>query len=314
MHRVMRLEPATRQSVRTEVFSTLAEYASGGAHGPIPVGLLFLKICDRLARAGIIASRPDGQDFERLKYSYPSVSFPDFGVPSVIADLVRQILWELYTERILAPASQSRAILDRDLNEASLTPLALFLDLNRVMLTPYGVDILIGSRERIQVHDPDAYLTNFWSAKPPPDPEMMRYLSESVSVFRSNHLLASVVLLGIASERLIEVLAESLRDALGDPDGTSWYSRYHNKDISKKFSSITNKLKEEYKQLDLNTDAFRAAELTFQHIRLARNDIAHPIGRQFTWNEVSGFLHNFVQYFGYANQIIAFLSSNPRSQ
>ena len=311
----MRLESTTRQAVRAEVFNTLAEYASGGAHGPIHVGLLFLRICDRLARVGIIKNRPDGQEFARLKYSYPSNSFPDFGVPSVIADLVRQVLWELYTERVLAPASQSRAILDCNLNnEATLTPLALYMDLDYVMLTPYGVDILIDSRERIQVYDPDGYLTNFWSAKLPPDPEMMRYLSESVSVFRSNHLLASVVLLGVASERLIEVLARSLRDALGDPDGISWYSRYRKKDISKKFSSITNKLKEEYKQLDLNTDTFRAAELTFQYIRLARNDIAHPSDRQFTWNEVSGFLHNFVQYFGYINQIIAFLSSSPRSQ
>jgi len=52
--------------------------------------------------------------------------------------------------------------------------------------------------------------------------------------------------------------------------------------------------------------------LTLEEIRLARNDIAHPANRQLHWNEVSGFLHNFVQYFRYANRIIAFLASNPK--
>lgn len=317
MHKIMRLEPAIRKGVRAEVFSTLAEYASGSAHGPIPMGLLFLRICDRLARSGIINNRPDGQAFEGLKYSYPSESFPNFGVPSVIADLVRQILWELYTERVLAPAPQARTILDYDLNKARLTPLALYTDLDCIKLTPYGVDILTDTGNRIQVHDPDGYLANFWNASPSPDTEMMRYLSECISVFGSGHLLASVVLLGIASERLIEVLAESLRDALGNPRGATWFQgKYSNKrDISVRFKALSGKLMGEYgKRLNQHRlkDAFQSVvTLTFEGIRLARNDIAHPAGRQFTWNEVSGFLHNFVQYFGYINRIIAFLANNP---
>jgi hypothetical protein len=318
MHKVMSLEPAIRKGVRAEVFSTLAEYASGGEHGPIRVGLLFLKICDRLARAGIIENRPHGQEFEKLKYSYPSVSFPNFNVPSVIANLIRQVLWELYTERVLAPAPQPREILDLNLNKAPLTPLALYLDLDYVMLTPYGVDMLIDSKNRIQVHDPDRYLANFWGASPVPDPEMMRYLSECISVFRGGHLLASVVLLGIASERLIEVLAESLRDALGDSTGTTWFQNtYNNKrDISARFKALSGKLMGEYGEA-LNRQKLKEAfqgvvTLTFEEIRLARNDIAHPTDRQFTWNEVSGFLHSFVQYFIYVNRMIAFLSSNPR--
>jgi hypothetical protein len=62
-------------------------------------------------------------------------------------------------------------------------------------------------------------------------------------------------------------------------------------------------------------DAFQhVVTLTFEQIRLARNDIAHLKEREFTWNEVNGFLHNFVQYFGYINRIIAFLSNNPKTR
>jgi hypothetical protein len=183
------------------------------------------------------------------------------------------------------------------------------------MLTPYGVSVLIDSQNRIQVHDPDGYLANFYGANPPPDPVMMRYLAESISVFRSSHLMATVVLLGIASERLVEILAEDLRDGTGNGKGLAWYNeKYKNKSISDKFKAVSGKLLAEYgpdlAQEQLK-DAFQGiVTLTFEEIRHARNDIAHPIGREFTWNEVNGLLFHFVQYFRYVNQIRKFLADS----
>ena len=320
-HRIARLAPLVRSGVRAEIFRVLADYAFGGNHGPIAIGKLFLRAADGLVEAGIIEKPPQlrGQRFAQLEYSYPSDSFPDYGVPSDIANLMRQTFWELYLQGILAPAPTQREILDNNLNKASLTPLALFLDLDWIMLTPYGVDILTDARNRIQVHDPDGYLANFRNAGPEPDPEMMRYLGECVRVFRSGHLLATVVLLGIASERLIEVLALSLRDALGASyGGSSWFREKYAKkrDISDRFEVVEGKLMGEYgKELDEEKlkDGFRTiVKLTFEVIRDARNAIAHPKGRDFTWNEVSGLLHNFVPYFKHINRIIAFLAAHPR--
>jgi hypothetical protein len=37
--------------------------------------------------------------------------------------------------------------------------------------------------------------------------------------------------------------------------------------------------------------------LTFDQISCARNDIAHPMGCEFTSNRVGGFLPGFVEYF-----------------
>lgn len=317
MHEIARLSPQVKSTVRDQTYRMLAQYASGDNHGPILVRQIFMMAADGLVETGVI-ERPEflggkglgGQKFVQFIEGQQPKLFPDYRIPNNIANLMRQTIWELYLQGVLAPAPKKALIVDR---YVAHTHEDSWVHLDAFFLTPYGVDLLLDSTGRIRVYDPDGYLTNFWSAKPSADPEMMRYLSESVSVFRGNHLLAGIVLLGIASERLIEVLAESLRDALGDPDGTSWYSRYRNKDISKKFSSIANKLKEEYAQLDLNTDAFRAIELTFQYIRLARNDIAHPKNRQFTSNEVSGFIHNFAQYFKYMNGIIAFLAKNPKN-
>jgi hypothetical protein len=52
--------------------------------------------------------------------------------------------------------------------------------------------------------------------------------------------------------------------------------------------------------------------LTFEQVSRARNDIAHPMGREFTWNEVSGFLHSFVQFL-YVNRIVSLLETKTAS-
>jgi hypothetical protein len=303
------------------VYRSLTQYASGGNHGPISIKHLFLMAADGLVEENII-ERPEflggkglgGQHFVQLTEGRQLV-FPDYGIPREVANLMRQTFWELYLQGVLAPATK------QDPRQEMAWPHEYedtWVYFDSVMLTPYGVNVLLDSKNRIQVHDPDGYLANFWGASPPPNTEMMRYLSECVAVFRGGHLLASVVLLGIASERLIEVLAESLRDALGDPEGTAWFqSKYSSKrDMSVRFNTLSGKLMDEYgKALNQQKlkDAFQSVvTLTFEQIRLARNDIAHPAGRQFTWNEVSGFLHNFVQYFGYISRIIAFLADNPR--
>ncbi|MGA9351084.1 MAG: hypothetical protein WBW48_20080 [Anaerolineae bacterium] len=308
MHRIARLDPSLRSGVRTEVFRVLAEYASGGNHGPIPIKRLFLRAADGLAETGII-EKPKflrGQKFVQLADEGRSQLFPDYGIPGDIANLMRQTFWELYLQGVLAPATR------KDPGEE-----LLYFD--SVMLTPYGVGILIDVRNRIQVHDPDGYLANFWGARPEPDPEMMRYLVECVWVFRSGHLLATVVLLGIASERLIEVLALSLREALGKSyGGATWFrDKYErNPNISDRFKAVESKLMGEYgKELDEEKlkDGFQTiVKLTFEMIRDARNAIAHPKGRDFTWNEVGGLLHNLVPYFRHINAIIAFLAAHPR--
>ena len=303
----------TKSIVRGTVHGTLATYAKAGKHGPFRAARLFQEICDKLAEADVIPPGPGGSNLTDLNPDDQSLP-TDFDVPPHIARFVRGVLWQLYLQGVLAPAPEREcpARVDRK-------PPFSYLDIDCCVLTQYGQDILTDATNRIQVHDQDGYLGNFWNADPPPDEEMMRYVQESVAVFRGAHFLATVVLLGVASERLIEVLAETLRDALGDPRGTNWFNeKYINKrDISKRFSALSGKLMGEYGK-DLNRekqkDAFDGiVTLTFEQIRNARNDIAHPRGREFTWNEVSGLLHNFVQYFIYTNRIIAFLSSDRKT-
>jgi len=278
-----RIPVATKSSVRSEVLATLGDCSRRGAQVPIQLGQLFLEVCARLERVGIILPKAGRASFTSLRYSSGSVSFPDFGAPEDIARFVREVMWDLYSQGVLAPAPETNCPPDVDRH-----PPFSFLDLDCAVLTDYGQGMLADNTNRTHVHDPDGYLANFLDADPPPDPEMMRYVGESVAVFRGRHFLATIVLMGIASERLIEVLAESLRDALGDPTGTEWFNgKYFNKrDISARFEALSSRLMSEYgdelKREKLRDPYHCVVKPTFHQIRCARNDIAHPSGREFT--------------------------------
>ena len=320
MHKIDAMNPSTRSAVRDCLFRALTHLASTNQHGPIPIKRLFLMTADYLVDTHLIV-RPmflggegaGGQKFTDLVKDEQNQIFPNYEIPENAALLMRQMIWELYLQGILSPATKSRMGIE-------ISDMDTWVFLDTFMLTPYGVQVLTDETNRILVYDPDGFLANLIVSNPPPDTEMMRYLQECTSVFRAGHLLASVILLAVASERLIDVLAETLRDALGDHNGTTWYNQKYaqKRDVSVRFKAISAKLMDEYGD-KLNDEKLKESfqsvvTLTFEAIRLARNDVAHLSGREFTWNEVSGFLHNFVQYYGYTNQILGLLASNPKGR
>lgn len=323
-HEISRIPPPTKSLIREALYRVLVGYASGGNHGlgdsPISAKYIYLSAADILADEYRIIERPQSlRRFVQLADKYPSVSFPNYGIEENIAGFMRQTLWELYLEGVLAPAPTSRVIYDtNNLDTGLRLQGGLFLDFDSLSLTPRGVDFLLDTQNRIRVYDPDGYLANFWRANPPPDPEMMRYLQEGILVLRGNYLLASVVLLGAASERLIVVLAEQIRDALGEPKGRNWYQQTYvtKPNISRKFETIKSTLMREYdyelEDANLKVVINGTVTLIFETIRQARNDIVHPQGENLSWNEVSGYFHNFVQYFRQINEVIGILRTNPK--
>lgn len=307
MHLIDLLEPNIRAAVRDEVYLALRAYASGGNHDRVPLGQVYLKVAQGLAEKGVIERSSSGR-YTSLKTHYHTQGFPNYGVLEPIANLIRQTFWDLFSMGLLSPGSNLR----------SNQKLVFQLDLDICMITPYGVQVLIAADNRIRVHDPDGYLELFRSASPPADPEMMRYLMESISVFRSNHLLATVLLLGSASERLIEGVAEQLRDSLGTTkNGENWFKAYRKKwTIIRKYDELIKTIRKEYanelKAERIGDREFNNLKITFEAIRSPRNTIAHQHDYIPTWNEAGGLLHNFTFYFNSFIRIIEILLANPR--
>lgn len=285
------LKSMTYTQIRTAIFEWLARLIEA-KKCEVDLNQAAYQALMTLHTRGVIPSQPPGNIRLAELYAHH--------IPSEVIGLVTQVFWDLHLQGILIPS-----------------PSWISSGSGAALITPYGIEVISEKSGRIQAHDPEGYFDNFVNQNPPADPEMLLYLKESISVFQHGHFFACVILLGVASERLLTVLAASLRDALGHPHGTEWFQKKFRGDASEKLKATMNQLLAEYgpelEREKLKEALQGAVKLTFDIIRHARNDIVHPKGRELTWNEVSGFLHNFVQYFKYTNQIIALLRNNPRN-
>lgn len=103
----------------------------------------------------------------------------------------REVIWQLMSEGVLAPGSNSSN-----------------LDLPFFRVTDYGGDFL--NAEEGHPHDPTGYLAAVNRRVPEPDPTVLAYLAESAATFRRGSTVASMVMLGVAAERVFDLLCESL--------------------------------------------------------------------------------------------------------
>jgi hypothetical protein len=290
-------DPKVVSAIRAEIYTSLAEHAPKTKGRARTIEDLYRRTLYNLNLRGPIAPGVEiGQFVDQ---------YPDFGVDHALADLIRRELWYLFQQGIIAPGTSNRQILG--------TQQLQFLDLDLYVVTQYGFSVLDDFPNRIQVHDADGYLANFTNAIPEPDPVMLRYLSEAVLTFRDGHFFASVVLLASTSDRLLDVVADQIKRVKGG----QWYTDTYrpNSNVTDRFSALTHKLSSDYKadliNNNLNDSLKTVVPPVFHLIRTARNDIAHPRGREFTRNEVNGFLHCFVGYYLCLNQIIGMLAALP---
>jgi hypothetical protein len=79
-------------------------------------------------------------------------------------------------------------------------------------ITSYGRKAL--QTTKIIPHDPDGYLDYFKKEVPKVDELILKYLAESIQCFNRNNLLASAVMLGVASEAVFDVLFFALKKKL----------------------------------------------------------------------------------------------------
>jgi hypothetical protein len=236
-----------------------------------------------------------------------SDSFPNYSVEEYLVESIRSLVWRYYFQGILIPTAEKELMP----SDGQRFRMNFYFSMNSFLVTPYGVSELTDPDKEIKVYDPEGYLDNF----PGADEEMRVYLQESIAVFQDNHLTAAVILLGMASERLVDVMIEKIKESLGEPASKKWYADKlkNKKNISEKFEEMKIKLTNDF---SAQLDAASAKEgmrtilsLVFDEIRIARNEAAHLKGVKLTKSRVRGLLRNFVEYYIYAKKIIDVLET-----
>ena len=173
--------------------------------------------------------------------------------------------------------------------------------LDRLVLTTYGERCM--QENRILPHDPQGYLADLQRRCGVLDPEVEVLARESLLTFQANCLVASVILIGAASERLVRVLFEYYRDAhqnQTDRDrlDRGWENR-RRRFIAQRFDWLWQQLETRRRELNKAGRLWDGTEgmvrSTFDVLRTARNEAVHQ-NRHFERIQTNELLFLFVPY------------------
>jgi hypothetical protein len=209
---------------------------------------------------------------------------------------VREIIWELLVQGVLAPG----------FNSANL-------DFPFIHVTEYGMRCL--EANAILPHAPERYLGRLQQrVRQPIDDILITYVRESLLTFLAGHYLAATVMLGVASERCIDLLVEAYVDAIADENRKQGFEnriRGAGRSVKRRFDA----LRDDLLALNLPAELRDALDIQlsgiFTFIRYTRNDAGHPTGRAIDRDEVHGNLLLFPQYCGRVYDLIDHFQANP---
>ena len=174
--------------------------------------------------------------------------------------LAQDVLWELMIQGVIAPG----------LNTGN--PNLPFFH-----TTEYGERVI--SEQKYMPHDPTGYLDHFRAEIENADPVIVAYLTESLECFVRGNSIASVVMLGIAAERVFLLLCSALNDSLSTPIEKAEFDRVLNRNAMKpKMDLFLDKIQKlqqgSPRPLPDNVNIMLCTIYDF--IRCQRNDLGHP--------------------------------------
>ena len=173
------------------------------------------------------------------------------------------ILWDLVIQGIIRPGNDSGGF-----------KLPFF------RITEYGAKVL--KEKEYTPHDPENYLKEYYNAVKEKDSVAIEYLKESLRCFNNRCYVAANMMLGIASERVFNLLCEALSKALADAKEKKYFDGLIKGNqikvkavfVQDKVKSIMTKTKIRQGILSENTQVY--LDGIFNFIRIQRNAIGHP--------------------------------------
>jgi len=196
-------------------------------------------------------------------------------------DQIREIIWGLVIQGIIVPGASTQ--------HASL-PLMQVTDWGRRCL----------EAGEYLPHDAGQYISRLRNRTPHADKDILLYLEDGLSALRSGAYLASAVMTGVACERTLLLLRDSVQNAISSPQSqTRFATKTKGQLIKRVFDEIWKRLDPVHDKLanDLGKEDIRAELSTsFDLIRKTRNDAGHPTGRHITREEAYNLLLLFPQY------------------
>jgi len=216
----------------------------------------------------------------------------------VLGVCVIDVFWEFLTQGIVAPGLNT-----------SNPGLPWF------HLTHYGRSVL--TEGEYTPHDRDGYLRRLAERVQSVDGTVLAYLAESLETFTRGNLVASMVMLGVAAERVFDLLCESIVPVLQDPKEAATFSALLDRYAMKpKVDWVHDKLRRVYESkprpAGFPENANLAVTAIYDLIRSQRNDLGHPSDQppRLSRGDAHANLLIFPRYYETAEALRRFLVGN----
>jgi len=176
---------------------------------------------------------------------------------------LKQVVWDLILERVLIPGTASP-------ESNAGWPF--------ISLTEHGIRVVDESRPT--PYDPDGYLSRLKKDSPGLHQTAIRYIEESLSTFRSGNYLASVVMLGAASEKIFVELCDAITTSISDKnEQTRFAKKVNSKRMKDRLSAVIDWCRNHKTQLCgewTREEGIEVIEHIADFIRKRRNEAGHP--------------------------------------
>jgi len=250
---------------------------------PNPTGLGFVleHVLSKAEEAGLVEQR------------VPPPPIRD--IPAWLSDSVREVVWDLIIQGILVPGVGNQS------HNASLP---------HFRITEWGKHCLDAGE--YLPHDAGQYIERLKKRIPTFDSVALVYLTESLKCFRNGTHIASIVMLGVASERLLVVLRDAIYRVLGnDEKKKRFLTATQGKLIKRVYEEVSKKLDPVREQMPVTLGESVNNQLAgiFNLIRTTRNDAGHPTGRSIDREEAYALLQLFHEYAKAVYAVIEWLST-----
>lgn len=219
-------------------------------------------------------------------------------LPIEDAIIVKSILWQLIVQGVLIPGVYG----DPQTNWPFF------------FVTEYGKTYL--EAETGAPYDPDGYLACIKEESPNVDEVVLIYLTEGLQCFLRSNYIASVVMVGVAAEKVILNLIDAFASAMTDDSSASAFRRKtKNVMIKTQFDELTKQLYPLKRQLpnEWSKDLETYLGSIFNLIRNYRNEAGHPSGNEIPREIAYANLQLFRHFSKNVHGLILYFSNNKIS-
>jgi hypothetical protein len=227
----------------------------------------------------------------------PYVEFPHpyYGA-NTFAMAVIDVFWQLVSEGILAPGLNASC-----------------RDLPWFHVTAYGRKVI--EHGEYQPHDRDGYVQRLLRRNPQADATVVAYLEESLETFVRGNRIASMVMLGVAAERVFDLVCQSMVQSLtSQKEKTTLEGHMVRARIKPRIDFVGHKLTAIQQRgiSDFPESATLMVTAMYDMIRVQRNELGHPRERppRLEADEANARLQMFAGYFETAEHVRRFLETN----